>query len=176
MKRIGRFLFYGALFLIALILLAPKVNLYYLAEEQLEPRGIIIDGETLTDRTFSLEISGATLYAQQIESGSAEHITINLLGLYNRITVEEMALSKTLAKFWPAAVSKAEMTHAFWDPLHLNIAAEGDFGTLKAVVSLADRTLTARLEPSQLMRRRFGATLRQLKKDDTGGYRYESRF
>jgi hypothetical protein len=176
MKRIGRYLLYGFLFLIMLIILAPKANLYYLAEKQLSPLGIVVDGESLENRSFGLEINHATLYAQQIESASTEQITIDLLLLYNRVSVKDVKLARPLQKFLPAEVSRAEVTHAFWDPLHVNISAEGDFGTLKAVVSLSDRTVTARLEPSKLMFGRFRATLKRLQKDDTGGYRYESRF
>lgn len=176
MKRIGRALLCLALFLVMLIILAPKANLYYLAEKQLAPQGVVIDGEALSDRGFGLEIGHATLYAQQIESASAERIVVDLFGLYNRVVAEKVTFSKPLQKFWPAEVNRAEVSYALWDPMHVIIDAEGDFGSLKGVISLADRTVTARLEPSQLMLTRFRATLRQLKKDETGGYRYESRF
>ncbi len=176
MKRFGRLLLYIAAFLAALMLFAPKANLYYLLEEQLRPLGVVIGGETLRDTGFGLEIDGGTLYAKQIESASAERVSVGLFGAYNRVTVKNLQLAKAFEKFWPARIERADAVLALWDPLHLTIDAEGDFGTLRAVIALDERSVDARIVPSQLMLKRYGATLRQMQKDDTGGYRYESRF
>jgi hypothetical protein len=175
-KRLRNFLLYTLLFVVALMILTPKVNLYYLFEEQIKPYGVVVDGEQLQDRGLCLQVSDATLYAQGIKSATTERISVKLFGLYNRIAIENTELASAFAKFFPAGVTRIEATHAFWDPTNVTVHAVGDFGTATAVVSLLERSVNATVTPSKLMTQRFASTLRKLKKDETGGYRYEARF
>jgi len=41
---------------------------------------------------------------------------------------------------------------------------------------LTDQSFKVMIEPSILMKKRFGSTLNNLQKDEAGGYYYESRF
>jgi hypothetical protein len=175
-KRLRNFLLYLLLFVVALILFAPKANLYFLLEEKLQPYGIVVDGEALRDRGLWFEIHDATLYAKEIESASAEQVSVALFGLYNRVSVEKAMLSPALAKIFPEGIDRIELTYALWDPMHVRISALGDFGTADALVSIRQRNVVADVLPSELMQSRFGATLRKLKQNETGGYRYETRF
>ncbi|MDX1294950.1 MAG: hypothetical protein R3302_01700 [Sulfurimonadaceae bacterium] len=176
MKRLRNFLLYALLFVVALMILTPKVNLYYLFEEQMAPYGVVVDGEQLKDRGLCLEIGDATLYAKGIDSATAERISVKLFGLYNRIAVENTQLATAFTKFFPSEITHIEVTHAVWNPTNVIVNATGDFGSANAVISLLERSVTARVTPSELMKKRFGSTLRKLKKDETGGYRYETRF
>ena len=68
------------------------------------------------------------------------------------------------------------MQYAVYDPMHVTIEAVGDFGTAQGEVSPTERMVRLTLQPSKLMKTRFRSTLNKLKKDETGGYYYESRF
>lgn len=176
MKHLGNALLYLVLFVVALILFAPKDNIYFLLEEKLQPYGVVIDGEALRDRGLWLEIRHATLYVKDIESVTADRVSVALFGLYNRISVENATLAPPLAELFPEGIEHIDIIYAVWDPLHLRITAEGDFGTADALVSIRQRNVVADVLPSELMQSRFGATLRKLKQNETGGYRYETRF
>jgi hypothetical protein len=162
--------------LLAIMLLLPKVNLYYQLEHEVKPYGVILSGERLDDKGLWLNIDDATLYIKQIESAHAQSIEILLLGLYNRIDIKKIALSSTFDSFVPTDVERIRILYSVLDPLHVTVDAAGDFGTAQAKASLTERTISVTLQPSKLMKTRFRSTLNRLKKDETGGYRYESRF
>ena len=152
MKWLRNFVLYLLLFVAALILFAPKANLYFLLEEKLQPYGVVVDGETPKDRGFWFEIRDADLYVKEIESANAERVSVALFGLYNRVVIEKVTLSPALAKLFPEGVGHIEIIYAVWDPMHLHIAAEGDFGTADALVSIPERSIGADVVPSELRR------------------------
>jgi hypothetical protein len=162
--------------LIVIMLLLPKINLYYQLEHEIKPYGIILSGEQLDDKGFWLNIKDATLYVKQIESAHAQNIDVMLFGLYNRIDLQNIALSSTLEQFVPTELDHVKVRYSVLDPLHVTVDAAGDFGTARAKASIIERTLSVSVQPSKLMKSRFRSTLNRLKRDETGGYRYESRF
>jgi hypothetical protein len=175
-KRFGILLAYVVGFITVLMILTPKVNLYYLIETQIKPFGIIIDGEHAEDRGFTLRLSDGTLYAKQIETARVDTLDAGFFGLYNYISVSKVRLADTFEKLFPTEITSIRVTYAVWNPLAVTLDAEGDFGTARATLTLTDRTLNAVVTPSKLMSSRYQNTLRRLKKDETGGYRYETRF
>jgi hypothetical protein len=162
--------------IVIITLLLPKINLYYQFEHEIKPYGIILSGEQLDDKGFWLNIKDATLYVKQIESAHAQNIDVMLFGLYNRIDLQNIALSSTLEQFVPTKLDRVMVRYTVLDPLHVTVDAAGDFGTAQAKASLIERTLSVTLQPSKLMKSRFRSTLNRLKKNETGGYLYESRF
>ncbi|MEA3373495.1 MAG: hypothetical protein U9Q62_07380 [Campylobacterota bacterium] len=160
----------------AIMLLTPKVNLYYQIEHLIEPYGVILSDEKLDDRGFRLDIKDATLYVKEIESVKMEKTEVLLFLLYNRIDIEKIKLSSTFEQFVPTEVERVNIQYSVLDPLHITIEAVGDFGTAKGEVVLRERLFKMRVEPSKLMKTRYRSTMNKLTKDDTGGYTYESRF
>ncbi len=176
MKKLRNFFLYALLMLAALMLFTPKVNLYYQAEQLLKPYEVVISGEEVRDSGFWLDISDATLYVKQIESAEAKHVKIKLFGLYNALSVDGVMLSSAVAQFLPQEIEQINVRYSIIDPLHVHLDAVGDFGTATATVSIMERKMRALIEPSKIMTSRFAHTLRTLKKDEAGGYVYESRF
>lgn len=176
MKRLGKMLLYSGGFLLILMLLMPKVNLYYLLEEQLEPFDIVIDSELVEDTGLQLHLSGGTVFAKKIEAAQIGEVSMGVFGLYNHVTVEQVRLAETFAKMFPPGVERIQITHAIWNPLFVTLDATGDFGTATASLSLLDRSVEAVVTPSSMMEMRYMTTLRRLEKDETGGYHYETRF
>lgn len=162
--------------IVVIMLLLPKINLYYQFEHEIKPYGIILSGEQLDDKGLWLNIKDATLYVKQIESAHAQNIDVIFLGLYNRIDLKKIALSSTFEQFVPTDIEHLRVRYSVLDPLHITVDAAGDFGTAQAKASLNERTIAVTLQPSKLMKTRFRSTLNRLKKDETGGYLYESRF
>lgn len=176
MKRVRNFLIYAAVLCAALMFFAPKVNLYYQAEHALKPYGVIISDEHPIDRGFWLDVEEAKLYVQQIESAKATETRLMLFGFYNQVEIRDVELASALQQFVPASIERILIRYTVLDPLHVTLEASGDFGTATARFSVTERTLLAEIAPSKLMTSRFGHTLRTLKKNEAGGYLYESRF
>jgi len=176
MKKIGLFVLYTVLFIGALLFFTPKENLYYFAEEQLKPLGVVIGYEEAVDHGFSLEIQHAKLYVQKIKSANIGSIDIGLFLLYNSITISNVVLDKTFEQFFPPIVEHIDIQQSIFDPLNVNAEAVGDFGEARATVNLLERNVSVVLKPSKIMLSRYKNTLRQLKKSKEGDYRYEYKF
>ena len=176
MKKIALFFLYAVLFLGALLFFTPKENLYYFAEEQLKPLGIVIGYEEAVDHGFSLEILHAKLYVQKIKSANIGSINMGIFGLYNTVSIDNVVLDKTFEQFFPPLVQRIDVDQSIFAPLQLSAEAVGDFGEATATVNLLDRNVSVIMKPSKLMLSRYKNTLRQLKKSKEGDYRYEYRF
>lgn len=176
MKKIALFFLYATLFFAALLFFAPKENLYYFAEEQLKPLGVVIGYEESVDHGFTLEILHAKLYVQKIKSANIASITIGTFGLYNSVSVNNVVLDKTFEQFFPPLIQRIDVDQSIFSPLQLSAEAVGDFGEATATVNLLERNISVIMKPSKLMLSRYKNTLRQLKKSKEGDYRYEYKF
>ncbi len=176
MKKLALSLFYTVLFFAALLFFTPKENLYYFAEEQLKPLGVIIGYEETVDHGFTLEILHPKLYVQKIKSADIGAITFALFGFYNGVSVNNVVLDKTFEQFFPPLIEKIDIDNTLFSPLQLNAEAVGDFGEAEATVDLLERSAIIVVKPSKLMLSEYKNTLRQLKKSKEGDYRYEYKF
>ncbi len=176
MKKIALFFLYTLLFFGALLFFTPKENLYYFAEEQIKPLGVVIGYEEAIDHGFTLELLHAKLYVQKIKSANIGSVTVGLFGLYNSATLNNIVLDKTFEQFFPPLISHVDISQSILSPLHLKAEAIGDFGEAEATVDLLERNASVILKPSKLMLSRYKSTLRQLKRSKEGDYRYEYRF
>jgi|LGOV01.1.fsa_nt_gb hypothetical protein len=176
MKKIALFFLYSFLFIAALFFFTPKENLYYFAEEQLKPLGVVIGYEEAVDHGFTLEILHAKLYVQKIKSADIGSAKIGIFGLYNAVSLNNIVLDKTFEQFFPPLIQRVDLHQSIFNPLNLNAVAVGDFGEAEATVDLLERNATVILKPSKLMFSRYKSTLKQLKKTKEGDYRYEYKF
>jgi len=176
MKKMALYFLYTALFFGALLFFTPKESVYYFAEEQLKPFGIIIADEEAVDHGFTLELTHLRLYVQKIKSVEIKSATLSIFGLYNSLSATDLLLDKTFEAFFPPLVHRAELHQSVIDPLHINARAVGDFGEAEARVDLLERSVKVLLKPSKLMIGRYKNTLRKLKKTEEGDYSYEYQF
>ena len=176
MKKIALFFLYSFLFIAALLFFTPKENLYYFAEEQLKPLGVVIGYEEAVDHGFTLEILHAKLYVQKIKSADIDSATIGIFGIYNAVSLDNIVLDKAFEQFFPPLIQRIDLHQSIFNPLSLNAVAIGDFGEAEATVDLLERNATVILKPSKLMFSRYKSTLKQLKKTKEGDYRYEYKF
>lgn len=176
MKRIALYLLYTILFFGALLFFTPKESIYYFAEEQLKPLGVIIAHEEAVDHGFTLELTHIDLYVQKIKSAEIGSVRLGIFGLYNSASAADILLDKTFEAFFPPSIHRAELQQSLLDPLHINASAVGDFGEAEARVDLLERSVKVFLKPSRLMHTRYKSTLRQLKKTKEGDYSYDYKF
>ena len=176
MKKIALFFLYLILFFTALLFFTPKENLYYFAEEQLKPLGVIISEEEVIDHGFSLTLKHATLYVKKIRSAEVESLDAKIFGLYNSVHIKKIVLDPAVEQFFPPLINHVTIVHSIFSPLKIHADAVGDFGSAAVEINLADRNGTLNVQASKLMRSRFRTTLRQLKKTKAGDYYYEFKF
>jgi hypothetical protein len=176
MKKMALYLLYTALFFGALLFFTPKENVYYFAEEQLKPLGVIIADEEAVDHGFTLELTHLQIYVQKIKSAEIGSATLAIFGLYNSLSAADILLDKTFEAFFPPLIHRADLHQSLIDPLHINASAVGDFGEAEASVDLLERSVKVFLKPSRLMRSRYKNTLKNLKRTKEGDYSYEYKF
>ena len=68
MKRLRNLLLYFLTALALIVFFAPKRQLYYLGETALQPYGVVLSGEFVDDRGFSLALENGALYYQDLDN------------------------------------------------------------------------------------------------------------
>jgi len=176
MKKIALFLIYTLTFFTMLLFFTPKESLYYYAEEQLKPLGVVIGYEALNDSGFSLEIEHPKLFVQKIKSANIDAITLSPWLLYNHVEVENIILDSAFEQFFPPLINRISITQSILDPIHAHASSVGDFGEAVADIDLVERQISVVLKPSKLMRSRYLKSLVSLKKNAEGDYVYELQY
>jgi hypothetical protein len=172
MVKIAKFFGYLLFFLAMVLFFLPKIELFYLAEKQLEPFKVIISDEKLHDSGFSLEVQDAKIYFEGIESAYIEELKITPWVFANSVTLQNIKLSHAAKSFVPLDVEFVELRYHIFNPIAVSIYAKGGFGELHGKVDLVGRTLMISLSPSAKMTKEYAHTLRNLKKEKSGEYSY----
>jgi hypothetical protein len=175
-RKLGLFFGYGAFFILMLLYFLPKVSLFYLAEKELQPYGVVFSGEKLYDRGLSLDVEAMTLYVKSIESAKVAMTQIEIFGVYNSVDIEGIELAKTLKSFVPLYIDEIKIKHSLVAPTTLYATAEGGFGEASVTFNLLTRKLHVKLQPSQKMLKNYRSTLRTFKKSKEGGYTYDANL
>ena len=175
-KKLGLFFSYILFFILMLLFFAPKISLYYLGEAELKKSDLIISGESVYDRGFTLEVEDATIYMKSIESAKLSLVSVDIFLLYNKVAVEGVTLSKTLKSFLPLHIESIEVQHSIFNPTNIVAEAHGEFGDAEVVFDLVERALHVKMQPSSLMLKEYKTTLREFSKDEDGGYSYDANL
>jgi hypothetical protein len=167
---------YLLFFVMALIWMIPKVNLYYTLEATIEPMGVVIADETARDEGFGLKIDGAHCLWKGMRVADVEHARLLALGIYNRIDINTVTPDEALSAIVPFGVESLVLTHSLAAPLHVSLDANGRFGTAEGVVFLSERRIELQLFPSTWMGATHASVLKWFEKDEEGVYRYAASF
>jgi len=173
MVKLGKVFIYLLFFVLALMYFTPKQNVYYLAEKELQKHQIIISKEDVKDNVFDLNISNANISYQLIDSAKISSIKINIFAFYNVINIKDITLNELSENFIPLHIKTVNISHSILSPLTLKASANGEFGELKATLSLDEKILHVDLKPSKLMLKKHIKTLNIFKKSKNGEYVYE---
>ncbi len=172
MVKLAKFIGYVLFFMAALMYFTPKASLYYFAETQIEPYGVIVTDELVKDNGMTLSLKDATVTVKSIESAVVQSVDVAIFGLYNSIDVKNITLASTASSFVPTDIKLLNISYSILNPLNIKAYASGGFGEAEAKVSLLDRKLILKLEPSKLMNSKYRSTMRNFKKLKDGGYEY----
>ncbi len=176
MKHLGKIGAYILLTLLLTLFFLPKVQLYYKAETLLNPYKITLSKEHLKDAGFSLHVKDALLYYDDLEVGTISNISITPLLIYNSINVSSFTLHSDMEQFVPTQIDGISVTYSIFNPLHVTLYGEGQFGMIEGEAALLDHNISIRLQPSKLLEKQNPFWLRRMKKDSEGGYVYESAY
>jgi hypothetical protein len=172
MKNILLYLFVG---IVAFIYFLPRYNLYFELENYLSTQKIIISNEQLDDSGFSLYISEGKLYFGDLHVADLDNAEIDTWLFYNRLEAQGVHISDAMNQVASGSIENLSLTQNIFNPLHVSIEAEGDFGTLQGGVDLLDQHLVLLLEPSQMLTKLNPFWLNRFKKTEEG-YRFETQY
>jgi len=126
---------------VSLILFAPKRELYYLLEQQLQKEGIVLSQERIHETAFGLELEGAVISVQGIELGKVKRIRVWTLLLFSQVEMERFESSPGMRKIADIELARARVWHAVWHPMSLKLEAEGSIGKVRGEIDLQKRKL-----------------------------------
>ena len=176
MRALGKLLAWALVFLLLVLFFLPKKPLYFEGEKLLKPQHVILSNERVSDTGFGLRISGGTLFYEDLQVAELSELNITPWLVYNRIGIAPFRLAPAMKSFLPETIDGAEVIYSVFDPLHIRVEASGDFGTLSGTIGLRDRQMRFDLTPSKQLRQLQPFWLKQFKKTQEGGYRYESTY
>jgi len=169
-----------SLFIIALLALfiffLPKTQLYYQAEQLLAEEKIMLSSEMSHDYGFLFNLTGGTLFYDDLEVAKLEKITLTPLIFFNRINVEPFTFSQEMQNFIPGIITQMRVQYSIIDPLHILLSVEGDFGSLNGSIAFLDQQIKAVLIPSKTLLKQRPIWLKEFKKQEGGVYHYESAY
>jgi len=175
-KKLSIFLGYFVFFLFVLALFIPKSSVYFLLEQELAKNKIIISNEQVVDKLFTLKLQDAQVSYDGLEAARVKEIDFRLLGLYNSINLNDIELSSLVSSFVPSHIKNIHLRYSLLSPLSLHGKASGDFGDVEFEVSVQNMAVQMHMKASELMKKEYKNTLRELKKEENGEYSYANTF
>jgi len=172
-KKLFKFVALLLFFIFALILFAPKENIYYLLEQNLKKFDIIISHEKLENRKLYLNIQNLDVSVKGIETLTIKEANIVILALYNSIELENIMLSSLAKNYLPVKIDKVDIYYTILNPLKIYAVGHGKFGDARVAIDVLKRKAVLVLRPSKIMRMRYRNSLKELKKSKNGEYLYE---
>lgn len=176
MVRITKFFTYSLFFILVLMYFMPKVNTYYLLEQELKKYDVVVNSEQAKDTGFALNIKDSSIFVKSTQSANVEDIKIRVFVLYNKIKIKNIKFSKTMKSFIPLHVDRISIKHSILNPLIVNIDGVGKLGEFEGKFHLLDRNLYISLKPSKIMLQKYKSTLKKFKKSENGSYIYEKNI
>jgi len=176
MVTLSKIIAYIVFFIMVLLYFTPKQELYYFGEHELKKYKVIFSDEDVIENSLSLTIKNMKITYDSIDAANVQSVDIKLFGLYNSISVNDVQLTSIAANFIPLKIDNIEVKYTIIDPLNLKLFAVGEFGEVNARVNILDRNASLLLKPSKKMLSRYRSTLRQLRKNKQGEYRYAKTF
>jgi len=176
MRRLGMALFYTGAFMIFLMVFLPKTALYHELETLMKPFGVAIAGETPVDRGFDFVLKGGSLYYQDLHVADLGKITITPWLFYDSLEVAPFVFGPDMEGFTPPRVNGFGIRYSVFDPLHIRLKGDGEFGSVTGEIALAAHKISLELTPSAALLAKKPFWLKQLKSVKGGAYRYDTTY
>jgi len=161
----------GVLYL-AIVLLMPKVNLYYTLKKFASDQKITIIQKDVSDRFFDLKISDAKLYYDGIESARIESLNILPWLFYNSLSGVNIKSGNDVKKMFDFKADEVSVVVHIINPFEVSIDAMGNFGQIWGTFFLKESKLRLICEPSSTFK--SSQAFRELFQKTDEGYIHES--
>ncbi|MDD5716934.1 MAG: hypothetical protein PHW64_03950 [Sulfuricurvum sp.] len=169
-----RFLYFIPVFLLGIILLMPKEQLYYGAEEALSSAHLYLNDEEIHDRIVYFEVNNPLLLMDNTPIGRIESIRFIPLIVFNRMVISKVDFSGEFSFLFPEGIDHITLTYTLLHPLTVSIEGVGGFGPVEGEIDLESQQIKLRFEPSQEMRQ-YPVLLAKLRHSEKGLV-YETSF
>ncbi len=175
LKRFFYFLLCFLLFLQLLIIFLPKEQIFNYLQDKTKVYHIILHSQTIKDEGIKIILKNNSLVYDGLKVASSKNISADMFIFYTQINIKNVTLSEIVESVMPSHISQIKIS---WSPFILNLVklqANGDMGTISGYVDLFHKKIILILKPSKLMKARYSATLKNMKKTKKG-YRYVYNF
>ena len=116
--------------LLIIITLAPKDELYYKLERELEKKGVVIGNEKFTTNLLGVKIEDANIYLKGVNIAHIKSINLDIFLIYDRLTIDGVTTDKSIHNFVPKSIDHAEAIFSILKPYKISIDANGSFGEI----------------------------------------------
>lgn len=149
----------------------PKKELYYKLEEMLAKKDIRINGETIKEGWFSLDVHHLTVSVKGINIATIEKMELFTLLFSSEIKIQNVLLDKSLMETAPGHIEVLTLKHTLLSFFRVSLGANCDFGAAEGEVNLKERKLHIDL----IEAKKIQAIQSRLRQNEKGWY-YETSF
>ena len=127
---------------ILLVVLMPKVKLYFQVEQQLKKElKLNINNEKVKDNLLFLSISGADILSSGISVAKVKNVKIYPFLIVNHMSIENITMQKSIQKILNMKVRSVGVTHNILQPLKLSLDIELIANRLHGYVDLKTKKI-----------------------------------
>jgi len=157
--------------LVAIVVFAPKRELYYALEHEWERSGIVIADETITEGPNSLKVEHARLLYQGAPIATVDRAIVRTWLVFSILEIEGIKPLPGMEKLLPITLDKARATHVLWYPTVVTLELNGSFGRAEGELDLLQRRLKLKSPDAGKVE-----AIRPYLKNDERSWIYEYRF
>jgi hypothetical protein len=169
--RMLKFLLYIVITLLALIVLAPKKNLYYLFEDKLNKHNILITSTKVEERLFGVTIRDVTLSYRSNNIAKIGQIDISLFIVWNSIRASQIELDETIALLVPKTLEYMDATYNLITLFIIDFDSENEIGVFNGKVDLKGSKIFVELAATDQAKKKYQMLLNNMRYSN-GIYRY----
>lgn len=159
------------LFLFFLLIFAPKQEIYYKIEKELQKNGIVISNEKFSDNLWGLSIKDADIFVKGVKVAKIKSLDLNIFFLYNKLSIEKVTTDKAIQNIVPKYIKSATAIFSIIKPYKISINGVGSFGEIKGGVYLNMNKIFLRVTDVKDI-----SSFKGFLKKDTEGLYYEKFF
>jgi len=173
MQMVKKIFFGSFLFLLFLILLAPKQELYYKLEHELKKEDIIISDEEFRENPFGFTITHANIYYKGLRVANFELLDLKIFYLYDRLEVNSIKVDKAIRELVKDgipidSIDNLVIKFSILKPYKVSLEANGSFGDAVGGLYFNPNRIFIRIvNPKKI------APIRQFLQKDEKGLYYE---
>ncbi len=175
LKRFFYFLLCFLLFLQLFIIFIPKGQILNYLQDKTKVYRVVLHSQIIKDKGIKLILKNNSLVYDGLKIASSKNISIDMFIFCTQINIKNVTLSEIVESAMPSHISQIKI---YWSPFilnHVKLQVNGDMGTVSGYVDLFHKKIMLILKPSKLMKARYSATLKNMKKTKKG-YRYVYNF